>query len=169
MESPLARLEVTPPEPAVGYRHRGQLFLAFLRIGLTSFGASASQAIVAELVERRKWLSDLEFEEIFSLSSLSPGPFHLNVVIHFGLRFGGAAGMLIAMTAFVGPSLLMCILIVTSIDMATIASWLQTNRGVVPGVFAGIAGLLISVIAKLGRSQIKTCTPLSLSSRCRQD
>lgn len=134
---------------------RWPLFLAFLRIGLTSFGASASQAIVAELIERRKWLSEEEFEEVFSLSSLSPGPFHLNVVIHFGLLFGGVTGMLIALSAFVGPSLLLSILVVTSVDMAKMGTWLEVNRGVLPGVYAGICGLLISVIVKLGRARIR--------------
>src|SRR4030095_1433627 len=68
--------------------------------------------------------------------------------------FGGVTGMLIALSAFVGPSLLLSILVVTSLDMVKMGTWLEANRGVLPGVYAGICGLLISVIVKLGRARI---------------
>ena len=132
-----------------------ELHIAFLKIGCTSFGASASQAIFDELVEKRRWLGEDEFREIFSLSSLSPGPFHVNLVNHLGYKIAGVRGMLAALAGFVGPSLSMAILVVTCLSMQDVKNLVDQNPGVLPGVLAGISALLLSVIVKLGKPLVR--------------
>src|SRR3546814_6380048 len=53
------------------------LFLAFSRLGVTSFGGGLSGWIMRELVHRRKWISEQEFVNGLALSQAFPG---INVV-----------------------------------------------------------------------------------------
>ncbi|HXW22665.1 MAG TPA: chromate transporter, partial [Rhodomicrobium sp.] len=52
------------------------IFLAFLRLGLTSFGGPIAHLgyFRSEFVNRRKWLSDEAYSDILALAQFVPGP-----------------------------------------------------------------------------------------------
>jgi chromate transporter len=71
-------MERDPPEACYA-RRRVPLSDAFgfwLRLGLTGFGGPAGQMakIHAELVERRRWMSQARFLNAFNFSRLRPPP-----------------------------------------------------------------------------------------------
>jgi chromate transporter len=86
---------------------RAELFLAYIRIGLTGFGGVNAWARQL-LVEQRGWLSEQEYAEILGVGQVLPGPNALNCAIGVGARFHGAAGAALAGAGlFAGPMLLL--------------------------------------------------------------
>ena len=63
-----------------------QVFLIFLRLGLTSFGGPAAHLAYFhdEFVKRRKWLSDSAYGEVVALCQLLPGPASSQVGLTIG-------------------------------------------------------------------------------------
>jgi chromate transporter len=53
-----------------------EIFLVFLRLGLTSFGGPIAHLgyFRQEFVERRKWLSEKTFADLVALCNFLPGP-----------------------------------------------------------------------------------------------
>jgi chromate transporter len=131
-----------PPKFSVS---RVDLFLAFSRISLSSFGGAIFWAR-RELVERRRWLGDREFVDVFTLGQLLPGPNVLNLTVIVGHRFAGWTGAAVAVLGFLGWP---CLVVV---GMGV----LYQQYGAVPHVqkaLAGMssvaAGLLLATVLKL--------------------
>ena len=68
---------------------RTDLFVGFLKVGLSGFGGVLPFAR-RMLVEQRRWLTEREFIEVLSLSQFLPGPNIVNVSIIVGSRFAAA-------------------------------------------------------------------------------
>jgi chromate transporter len=124
-----------------------QLFLGFLKIGLSGFGGVMPFAR-RMLVEEKRWLSELEFLDVLSLSQFLPGPNVVNVSVIIGRRFQGVAGAAAACTGL----LLMPLAIVLA--LATVyAQFAQVEavRGACSGVSAAASGLIAATALKLAR------------------
>lgn len=67
--------------------HLAEVFTAFLRLGLTSFGGPVAHLgyFNAEFVRRRKWLDDETFAHIVALAQTLPGPASSQVAIILSL------------------------------------------------------------------------------------
>src|SRR3954467_7328488 len=89
-----------------------EVFLAFLKLGLTSFGGPVAHLgyFRSEFVERRKWLSEDRYADLVGLCQFLPGPASSQVGIAIGLLRGGYLGALAAWTAFTLPSAMALIL-----------------------------------------------------------
>jgi chromate transporter len=84
-----------------------EIFAAFLKLGLTSFGGPIAHLgyFRAEFVERRKWLSESSYADIVALCQFLPGPASSQVGFTLGiLRGNGLVGGLAAWFAFTMPS-----------------------------------------------------------------
>lgn len=83
-----------------------RVFLAFLKLGLTSFGGPVAHLgyFRRDLVERRGWVSDSDYAEIVALSQFLPGPASSQAGFAVGLRLAGAMGGLAAFAGFTLPS-----------------------------------------------------------------
>jgi len=98
------------------------------------------------IVERKRWMTNEEFNEGFALSQFLPGPNMVNFSVVFGTRFGGAAGAVAALIGLIGPPLV----IVTGFAfLYERYSDIDTLGHVLAGIAAAAAGLLIAVIAKM--------------------
>ena len=80
--------------------------MAFLKLGLTSFGGPAAHIgyFRQAFVERRRWLDESSFADLVALSQFLPGPGSSQVVFSLGLMRGGWLGGLAASAAFTLPS-----------------------------------------------------------------
>jgi chromate transporter len=128
--------------PASRVVTRRDLFLAFLLMGLVSFGGVLPWARRI-LVEQRGWLSDKEFLELLSLGQMLPGPNVVNVSIMVGNRFQGATGALLSITGLLLVPFLVILLLAI----------LYTGYGHVPGVqraFAGTAAAAAGLVVAMG-------------------
>ncbi len=86
-----------------------EVFLAFLKLGLTSFGGPIAHLgyFHRELIERRKWLAESEYAQLLALCQFIPGPASSQMGFVSGLMRGGWAGAIAAFVAFTLPSALL--------------------------------------------------------------
>lgn len=121
----------------------GEVFLVFLRLGLTSFGGPVAHLgyFREEFVVRRKWLDDRAYTDLVGLCQFLPGPASSQVGIAVGLLRAGYAGALAAWTAFTLPSAIALVLFaygVAAIGDAAGSAWLH--------------GLKIAAVAVVGQA-----------------
>jgi chromate transporter len=84
------------------------VFLAFLKLGLTSFGGPVAHLgyFRDEFVTRRRWVDEATYVELVALCTLLPGPASSQVAMSIGLLRAGPAGALAAWLGFSAPSAL---------------------------------------------------------------
>lgn len=124
---------------------RSELFLSFSRISLSSFGGAIFWAR-RELVDRRRWLSDREFVDIFTLGQLLPGPNVLNVTVIVGHRFAGWTGAAAGVAGFLGWPVL--VVIGMGLFYQHYGSAPQVQQALA-GMSSVAAGLLFATVVKL--------------------
>lgn len=114
------------------------VFAAFLRLGLTSFGGPIAHLgyFDAEFVRRRKWLDESTFVQVVALCQFLPGPASSQVAIIIGLIRGGVLGAALAWLAFTLPS---------AIALTAFALGIARIAGVAEAPW--IRGLLIAAVA----------------------
>ena len=95
--------ETPPPDPG---GHPGEVFGAFFRQGLTAFGGPAAQAAAfrREFVERRGWLGEAAFADLFAMAQFLPGPSSNALGMAIGLRRAGPIGLIAAALGFALPA-----------------------------------------------------------------
>jgi chromate transporter len=124
-----------------------ELFLAFAKVSLSGFGGVLPWAR-RMMVEERRWLTAEEFNEAFSLAQFLPGPNIVNFSVVFGSRIGGPLGAVLALVGLMGPP----VVIVTVIAaLYAIYGDLVLLQRALAGIAAAAAGLVIAVVAKMGR------------------
>lgn len=130
------------------------LFITFAKIGLYSFGSATSEVILEQVVEKRAWLTKEQFLECLSLAALVPGPFHVNLVGMIGFSLAGIAGGLISVAAFVLPGLSTAGGVAVALSQQPVGAFLHANPGIVAGMMAAVAGLLLNVIINLAKAAL---------------
>jgi chromate transporter len=118
-----------------------EVFLAFLRLGLTSFGGPVAHLgyFRAEFVTRRKWLDEAAYADIVALCQFLPGPASSQTGISIGILRAGLRGAFAAWAGFTLPSALAMILFGYGVarfgDLAN-AAWLHGLKIVAVAVVA---------------------------------
>ena len=89
-----------------------EVFGAFLRLGLTSFGGPIAHIgyFREEFVVRRRWLDEQTFVDLVALCQFLPGPASSQIGFSIGLMRAGYAGALAAWTGFTLPSAISLVL-----------------------------------------------------------
>ncbi|MCO7611606.1 chromate efflux transporter [Pseudomonas chlororaphis] len=131
--------DVTPAsEPSATRDSPWQIFLMFLRLGLTSFGGPVAHLgyFRQEFVQRRRWLGEAAYAELVALCQFLPGPASSKVGIVLGLSRAGLPGALCAWLGFTLPSALALALLALGI-----------GSGVPPGVLKGLQMVAVAVVA----------------------
>ena len=127
----------------------------FLKLGFTAFGGPAAHIglMHAEIVERRKWLTDQEFLDLLGATNLIPGPNSTEMAIHVGFLRAGWLGLIVAGLCFIAPAMLMVLAL----------AWAYVKFGSMPQaqqLLYGIKPVVIAIIAQaiwtLGRKAART-------------
>jgi chromate transporter len=89
-----------------------EVFAAFLKLGLTSFGGPIAHLgyFRHEFVERRRWLDEAHYADLVALCQFLPGPASSQVGMALGLYRAGLAGAVAAWLAFTAPSAIAMVL-----------------------------------------------------------
>ena len=106
------------------------LFLAFTRITLTSFGGALFWSRRA-IVERHRWMTEHEFVEVLALAQLLPGANGVNLAVLIGYRFDRVRGALAALAGF----LLAPFAVIMALGL------LHRQFGELPAVHAALTGM----------------------------
>lgn len=89
-----------------------EVFSAFLKLGMTSFGGPIAHLgyFRDELVLRRKWIDEAGYADLVALCQFLPGPASSQTGFALGLLRAGPLGAFAAWTAFTLPSAILLVL-----------------------------------------------------------
>lgn len=113
---------------AGGDRSAGPVFLAFLRLGLSSFGGPIAHIgyFREAFVARRGWMDDTRFAGLLALCQLLPGPASSQLGMAIGHARAGWRGAIAAWIGFTLPSALLMIAFAWGAgQLADKAGWLH--------------------------------------------
>lgn len=90
-----------------------EVFIVFLRLGLTSFGGPIAHLSYfrEEFVTKRKWLSDSAYADLVTLCQFLPGPASSQVGMAIGNLRAGTFGAILAWIGFTIPSAIILVLL----------------------------------------------------------
>lgn len=130
-------------------------FLVWIKVGLLSFGGPTGQIALmhAELVEKRRWISDSRFLHALNYCMLLPGPEAHQLAIYIGWLLHRTWGGIVAGVWFVLPGALLLLGV----------SYVYVVHGNVPWIAAIFYGLKPAVMAlvaaavlRIGKKALKT-------------
>ncbi|MBI4082691.1 MAG: chromate efflux transporter [Candidatus Lambdaproteobacteria bacterium] len=129
------------------------MFLAFLKLGLTSFGGPIAHLgyLREEFVVRRRWLEDRAYADLVALCQFAPGPASSKVGFSIGLSRAGYLGGLAAWAGFTLPSALVLVL------FAYGASALSGPVGT--GLLHGLKLVAVAIVAQAVWGMARTLAP----------
>ncbi|WP_304438537.1 chromate efflux transporter [Brevundimonas sp. AAP58] len=127
------------------------LFLRFLSFGIRAFGGPVAQIamIRRELVEREQWISSARFNRLLAVMQALPGPEAHELCVHLGMRARGRIGGLLAGLGFMLPGL---VLMLALGWFYFLIDWGEPRlASALPGVQAGVVGLVLCAVPRIGR------------------
>ncbi|WP_321799109.1 chromate efflux transporter [Burkholderia sp. BCC1988] len=134
-------------------RHAWPVFVAFLRLGLTSFGGPVAHLgyFRDAFVTRRGWLTERAYADLVGLCQFLPGPASSQVGMAIGLSRAGYAGMFAAWLGFTLPSALLMMLFALGMHAA--------GMPVAAGALHGLRIVSVAVIAQAVWGMARTLCP----------
>lgn len=95
-----------------------ELFIVFFKIGLFTFGGGLAMISIVEdqCVNKHKWLTSKEMDELVIVAESTPGPIAINCATYTGYKTRGLLGAIVATMAISLPSFLNIYLISTVLD-----------------------------------------------------
>lgn len=111
----------------------------FLKLGITGFGGPAAHIAMmrAEMVAKRKWLTEQHFLDLIGTTNLIPGPNSTEMAIHIGHERAGWKGLIVAGLCFILPA----------VFITGIFAWLYKEYGQLPEVQPFVYGIKPAIIA----------------------
>ncbi|MBC9176733.1 chromate efflux transporter [Roseomonas mucosa] len=130
-----------------------EVFRAFLKLGLTSFGGPIAHLgyFRDELVTRRKWLSESAYADLVALCQFLPGPASSQVGFALGLTRAGWLGAFAAFLAFTLPSAMILL------ALAMTATRLEGPLAL--GVLHGLKIVAVAIVAQAVWGMAKNLCP----------
>jgi chromate transporter len=132
------------------------LFLAFAKLGATSFGGGLSAWMLQECVRRRRWITEEEFLTGLAMAQALPGVNVVNLPIWIGYRLAGGRGALVsALGVIVPPAILVTLL-------AAGYGWLQQFGATdlaLQGAAAAALGLSLSMGLRAAHRHVRKLAP----------
>ena len=118
------------------------IFWQFFLLGWTSFGGPAAHLgyFRTNFVEKKKWLTDVEYSQLIALSQFLPGPGSSQVGFALGYQRAGLFGGMAAFIGFTLPSFAILLAVAMSSQLFLSADWYQ-------GLIAGLKLLAVVVVA----------------------
>lgn len=153
---------IAQPLPPPGPISLGTAFRYWLKLGFISFGGPAGQIALmhAELVERRKWISEQRFLHALNYCMLLPGPEATQLAIYIGWLMHRTWGGIIAGTLFVLPSLLILIALSWVYLAFGNLSWVT---GILYGIKPAVIAIVLAAAWRIGSRTLKNGLLISLA------
>lgn len=130
-----------------------EVFLAFLRLGVTSFGGPIAHLgyFRDDLVSRRRWMDDRAYADLVALCQFLPGPASSQVGFAMGLQRAGFLGAVAAFLAFTLPSAVLLV------AFAAGASLFGGPVG--DGILDGLKIVAVAIVAQAVWGMARSLTP----------
>jgi chromate transporter len=148
--SPAVSVSKAPVQPI--HVTLGQIFRVFLIIGGISFGGGLIAYLRNSLVIKNRWIDDVTFVEMLSISQSLPGPYSVNVGILVGDRLRGFAGAMAAAVGFCLPGALFMFAVGVGYG---VHGERPEVKAMLQGVAAAAVGLVTAIVVQIGRQSVK--------------
>ena len=138
-------MNLTDLEPKQEPQSLFDLFVSFTVLALQGFGGVLAVA-QRELVERKRWMTNDEFVEEWSVAQIMPGPNIINLCITIGGRYFGLRGALASLAGLLTVPMLIVL------GIALLYAQYASHPGVtgaLRGLGAVAAGLIVATGLKL--------------------
>ena len=138
-----------------------QLFLAFARVGVMTFGGGYAMIPILEreIVDRRGWASGEELMDYYAVGQCTPGVIAVNTATFIGYKVAGPLGGVAATLGVVFPSLV----------IITVIAGVLTHFAEIPAVKSAFAAirvcvcvLIFNAVLKLWKGAVKDKAALGL-------
>jgi chromate transporter len=124
-----------------------------LRLGALGFGGPVALVgyMRRDLVERRRWIAEADYNEGLALAQLAPGPLAAQLAMYLGYVHHRIRGAALVGAAFVAPAFLMVVALGWAYVRFGGLPWI---RPVFYGVGAGVIGIIAASAYKLTRRTV---------------
>ena len=118
-----------------------ELFKIFAKIGTFTIGGGYAMIplIEGEVVKKKKWLTEEEFDDIITVAQSSPGLIAVNIAIFVGHRVAGKKGSIVATIASILPPFIVILIVASLFSMAS-------DNPYVIAAFKGIRPVVVALI-----------------------
>ena len=124
-----------------------ELFLAFARVGVMTFGGGYAMIPILEreIVDRHGWATEEELMDYYAVGQCTPGVIAVNTATFIGYKVAGSVGGVIATLGIVFPSLV----------IITLIAGILTSFADVPAVKSAFAGIRVCVCVLIFNAVLK--------------
>ncbi len=131
-----------------------ELYLAFFKIGITTFGGGYAMLpiIQREIVERRGYVTNEEVMDYYAIAQCTPGVIAVNTATFVGNKIGKTAGGIAATLGVITPPFLLITIIAAFIKNY---ADLEIVRHAFAGIKIAVCALIINAVFKLFKSGVK--------------
>ena len=143
----------------IEWRSIGEVFVAFLKLGVTSFGGPIAHIgyFQRELIERRRWIDEAHYAQLVALCQFLPGPASSQLGFSLGLLRAGWLGGIAAFIAFTLPSVLLLLAFAHAMPMSAHDTGQAAVHGLKLMAVAVVAHGLIAMAQKLTLDLPRRC------------
>src|ERR1700756_3700596 len=162
LPTPADKLDGVPPQSLQHPTFR-EAFRFWLKLGFVSFGGPTGQIAImhAELVEKKKWISEARFLHALNYCMLLPGPEAQQLATYVGWLLHKTWGGIVAGAFFIIPS----------IFILWALSYIYVAFGTIPwiaAIFYGLKPAVLAIVAaaviRIGRRALKNEVMWTLSA-----
>ena len=132
-----------------------KLFRLFFKIGLFTFGGGYAMLplLKSEIVDKRRFMTEEELLDLYSIGQCTPGIIAVNVATFIGYKQAKIKGAIITTLGIIMPSMIIITLI------ASVLRYFMDNRYVVYafwGVKICVVALILNVIYDLAKKNLRS-------------
>ena len=130
-----------------------QLYTIFFKMGLFTYGGGYAMLPILknEAVDKRKWVTEEELLNYYSIGQCTPGIIAVNAASFIGYKLRSVSGMICATLGVISPSLIIIILIASLLKEYIDNQYLQWALG---GIRISVIALIISTVIDLWKKGI---------------
>ena len=124
-----------------------QLFLAFARVGVMTFGGGYAMIPILEreIVDRHGWATEEELMDYYAVGQCTPGVIAVNTATFIGYKVAGTVGGVVATLGVIFPSVV----------IITVIAGILPNFADVPAVKRAFAGIRVCVCVLIFNAVLK--------------
>ena len=124
-----------------------ELFLAFARVGVMTFGGGYAMIPILEreIVDKHGWATEEELMDYYAVGQCTPGVIAVNTATFIGYKLLGAPGGIVATLGVIFPSVV----------IITLIAGILTSFADVPAVKSAFAGIRVCVCVLIFNAVVK--------------
>ncbi|MGL4688387.1 MAG: chromate transporter [Fusobacteriaceae bacterium] len=116
-----------------------EFFMIFFKIGLFTLGGGYAMIplIKEQIVDKKKWMEEIEFIDVLGVAQSCPGALAVNVSVFVGWKLRKCIGILVAVLGTVLPSFIIILIIAIFFkNLENNALFISVFKGIKPAIVA---------------------------------